>query len=115
MTELNSYLVDKLSKLFLSQNTHNNEIGVKLLTKGEVIVPNYFSYVGGVGNFVERIESEEFIDCIKLKLNLEEFLQSEWIKDCIVDIKKELEDEINNLTEKLDIAKSNLDFINKIK
>lgn len=58
-------------------------IAEALIETGECVIPNYSknSFRGGVWNFVETENAVGFVDCVKLKFDLENFKSSEFFKE----------------------------------
>ena len=100
-------------KNFIIENFFNAEkyngwrsIATKLLETGECVVGNNQPiWVGGVGNFITTETADGFIDCLRYKFNLSEFLQWEHFKQVrceyinnLVEEKHQIEREINELS-----------------
>ena len=87
-------------------------IAEALIEAGECVIPNCSdSQVGGVWNFVDRENAIGFVDCVKLKFDLDYFKSSVWFKEHLTlflaqKVKKREEiqeqlDEVNKTIEEL--------------
>lgn len=82
-------------------------IATKLLINGSCIVAGTDCiWKGGIGNFIQVNNTEEFVDCVKYKFDLEDFLSSEWFKEIhnsyiteLAQHKREMEEKYNEITQ----------------
>ena len=83
MRNLTAFQKNFILNTFFVRNDYDGwkNLGTKLIEKGECIVAGRTKiFNGGVGNFIKTEESEDYVDCIKYKFDLEEFLSSQLYK-----------------------------------
>lgn len=110
MRTLTQYQKDFLLNSFFQTEKYAKweKVATKLLETGRCIVAGRDRiWIGGIGNFIGIVETEDAIDCLLYTFKLEEFLSSEWykmiktayMKDLAEDIKKKKQeyDELFNL------------------
>jgi hypothetical protein len=76
-------------------------IAEQLIDKGTCVVAGKEPiWRGGVGNYIKVKESEGFIDCLVYTFDIQYFLSSAWVKDCLEDKIRETKVQIDHYTEK---------------
>lgn len=114
MNKLNETQLNFLLKSFFRNAEVNDiypgwkNIATKLITNGRCVVAgDTCIWRGGIGNFIEIVDSEEFEGCVEYRFDLQSFTKSEYYKDMH-----------RNMVEYLDNAitkyKQDMDYINEI-
>lgn len=75
-------------------------IATNLIDNGECVVAgNSCIWVGGIGNFIKTEEAPDYIDCVKYKFDLADFLKSAWYKETLTNYLDDLRDKQIKLLE----------------
>ena len=92
-----------LDYFFVHPKYHGWEnIGTKLLTNGECIVAgDTCIWQGGIGNFIEVSDADEYFGCVKYTFNLKYFLSSSYFEDVQESYLDDLKKDLNILRDKI--------------
>jgi hypothetical protein len=88
----------------------SENIGEKLIRYGKCVVPHKNPWIGGIGNFIETCDTPpEFVDCVELRFNINEFVKSIWFIEIYESHHKSLMEKMNKIKEEL-ISLEALDY-----